>query len=102
MQYIKGIVYNCVKLFIEILILQFNKIHVALSNYLDVVNENETFFFFWFASVVMLWNVCLNAFFIPAKIAILQLMFCEVRTSFNHSNHRHPDPLVVRTTLCGL
>jgi len=33
------------KFLTEIGILQFNKIHVALSNYLDVGSENEPFFF---------------------------------------------------------
>jgi len=45
-QYMKGIVYSYMKLLIEILIVQFNKIHVALSNYLDAVNGNEILFFF--------------------------------------------------------
>jgi hypothetical protein len=30
------------KFLIEIIVLQFNKIHVAVSNYLGVVNEYET------------------------------------------------------------
>jgi hypothetical protein len=64
MQYIKGIVHNCMKCLIEILILQFNKIHIVLSNYLDVVNENEGFVF---AGVVMLWNG-LNGFLFMRKL----------------------------------
>jgi len=66
-----SIQYNFMKFLTEIGILQFNKIHVALSNYLDVVSENETFILWWwrgFTGVVMLWSGWLNAFLFLRKL----------------------------------
>ena len=64
------------KFLTEIGILQFNKIHVALSNYLDVGSENEPFFFVEVVegggcrrcNIVKWLSECV---FVPAKITIL-------------------------------